>query len=443
MSPWICPFCALHCDDLLAGADGPLRIDPAPATGTASTGASASPGTAAQCPRARALLDRARPAHGEPMIDGAPASHDAAVAAAVAMMRTWRRPLFAGLAADVHGQRALAALAVQQHAVVDHAHGEPLTATLNAMQDRGAFTVTLHEARERADVLLFVGDVPEAMPRLLERLGLAGGTGAGAVGTPVDPTHARRAFTLGRTPRATAALAAAGLPATAVATTDDLYDSVAALSAAVAGHAEVASTAVAALATALQGARYAALVWATAELPGRQRALLVEALDRVVKRLNRTTRAGAVMLAPPDGALGAQHVQTWRSGLPLRSAYHPAGVRHAPHQFATRRLLDDRAVDGLLWVSAFDVLPPPATDLPTVVIGHPALGALLSGRAGTVFVPAAVPGVHAGGHVLRTDVVVTLPLLPLAGSAGAWPTVAAVAEALALGLADARQEQPA
>ena len=67
---------------------------------------------------------------------------------------------------------------------------------------------------------------------------------------------------------------------------------------------------------------------------------------------------------------------SWLSGLPLRSRVGPQGVDHDPLQYATARLLDERAVDLLLWVASFTPdLPPPLTALPRIVLGHPALAA--------------------------------------------------------------------
>jgi formylmethanofuran dehydrogenase subunit B len=333
--------------------------------------------------------------------------------------------MVAGLGAEVHGLRALMQLAAASHAVVDHAHGAAQAAVLTAMQDRGSFTTTLAEIRTRADLVLLVGPFDEAgFPRLAARLGLPGHDG-------------RAVLALGHP-------GLAGVNAEAVPLQGDLYDSVATLNAAVAGRpVPQATPALQALAARLQAARYVAVVWAPGALPAPQPTLLVEGLHRLVKLLNRRTRAGALMLAGPDGALTAQQVMTWRSGLPLRSAFHPAGLHHEPHRYGLATLAARGAVDALLWVTAFDaaVLPPAeAAALPTVLLGHPGLAGHAAARAAEVFIATAVPGVHAGGHLTRTDVVVTVPLFPLVDSS--LPDVATVARGIAQRL-PARVDAPA
>jgi formylmethanofuran dehydrogenase subunit B len=193
-----------------------------------------------------------------------------------------------------------------------------------------------------------------------------------------------------------------------------------------------------ALAARLLAARYAVLVYAPGELPGRHAALLVEAISRIVKTLNRASRAGSMMLASADGSATVNQVATWLTGLPLRTALHAHGLDHDPHRHATRRLLERGAIDGLLWVSSFtpDLLPPAAATageraLPLVVLGHPAMAAALHADAGEaavasrIFVSVSTPGVNAAGQLFRSDGGIVLGLKPFMTTT--LPSVAEVA----------------
>jgi formylmethanofuran dehydrogenase subunit B len=185
--------------------------------------------------------------------------------------------------------------------------------------------------------------------------------------------------------------------------------------------------ALAALADAMRSAHYCVIVWEPARLPPHG-ALVGETLLRLLMNLNRKTRAGAFTLGGNDGAQTANGAMSWLSGLPLRSRVGPQGVDHDPLQYASARLLDERAVDLLLWVASFTPeLAPPATALPRIVLGHPALAATCA-QPGTVFIPVATPGINADGHLLRSDNVVSLPLHAVRDDG--LPTVAEVARAL-------------
>ena len=174
----------------------------------------------------------------------------------------------------------------------------------------------------------------------------------------------------------------------------------------------------------MRAARYCVIVWEPARLPPHG-ALVGETLLRLLMNLNRKTRAGAFTLGGNDGAQTANGAMSWLSGLPLRSRVGPQGVDHDPLQYATARLLDERAVDLLLWVASFTPdLPPLLIALPRIVLGHPALAAACA-QAGTVFIPVATPGINADGHLLRSDNVVSLPLHAVRDEG--LPTVAEVA----------------
>ncbi|WP_454438446.1 formylmethanofuran dehydrogenase [Thauera mechernichensis] len=404
---WTCPFCSLLCDGL-ALAPGPvLQL------------------RGGDCARARAgLAAFDHPAAAVSCVDGVPRGLDAALDAAAARLGVARLPLFGGLATDVQGMRALYRLANVRGAILDHAHGEAMMPALRMLQDRGQMFTTLAEIRNRADLIVCVGtDARSSHPEFFRRCAPAAGREAGG-----------RVVFLG---------AGGGTPGAAeipwASTVDalcaegDIFDTVATLAALVDSRRLAAvPAALAELADAMRAARYCVLVWEPARL-AQHGALVGEALLRLLMNLNRKTRAGAFTLGGNDGAQTANAAMSWLSGLPLRSRVGQQGVDHDPLQYATARLLDERAVNLLLWVASFTPdLPPPPAALPRIVLGHPALAAGCA-QPGTVFIPVATPGINADGHLLRADSVVSLPLHGVRDDGLA--TVAEVAQALVARLA--------
>ncbi len=104
-------------------------------------------------------------------------------------------------------------------------------------------------------------------------------------------------------------------------------------------------------------------------------------------------------------------VCTWESGRPLRTSFSRGRAEHDAIIFDHRRMLASGQADMLFWISTFMAqTPPPETDVPTVVVGHPGIGLI---RTPSVFIPVGIPGVDHGGHVFRGDGVVVLPLRQL------------------------------
>ncbi len=341
-----------------------------------------------------------------PQVDGQPCDLASATAAAAQLLGASRQPLFGGLGTDVAGARALYPLACATGAICDAGAGEALMQGLRALQDRGEFTTTFAEVRTRADLIVFVGGVPSDLAPLI---GLRCGIGDAQV-----PQRQVRVLGPAQGDEALLAQWAAqgGVGVDTVALHGDLFDTLALLCALVEGRAAPAAPdALRELAQRLHAARYAVLVAAPARLPA-QGALIVEAVNRVVASLNRSTRAAALWIGGGNGAATVNQVFAWLSGLPLRSRAGPSGLEHEPVAFDAARLLADGAVDALLWVASFDAeqVPPP-NRLPMIVLGHPALAAA-SRRAGlaTVFIPVATPGIGSAGHLFRTDGAVLMPL---------------------------------
>jgi len=382
---WTCPFCPLLCDEfaLDAAADVPaLR--------------------GSDCPRALAALRRhARPLAAGARIDGQDAAVDEAIAEAAARLGAWRQPLFGGLGTDIAGARALYRLAARTGAICDPADGAALMTVVRLQQDRGQYTTTLAEVRARADLVVCLGTTAVArFPEFFNRCEFDGPDGPRPslvfFGAPVPP---------GLPP---------GLEAATVATPGDGFADLQQLAALVAQQrVERPRQALVDLAARLRAARYAVLVWEPAALPAHG-ALWAEMLQRLVATLNRHTRAATLALGGGDGAASVNQVFTWLSGLPLRTRASPDGLVHEPLRFDAARLLDDRAVDGLLWISSFDParMPPDggAVPLPRIVLGPPAMAAGLHSRGEDIFIPVATPGLNAPGHLFRTDGIVVVPL---------------------------------
>lgn len=403
--PWTCPFCSLHCDSLALAAqdDGAWRLD----------------GT--DCARALAGLGHvpSRAVTSTPLVQGQPATLDEALDAAAALLRGRQAPLVGGWATDILGARALFRLTAALGAVGDHAHGEALTTALRAQQDRGGYTTTLAEVRERADLVLCVGSQPSAhYPEFFRRC---------AAGEPVNGTPRRIVF-LG-------APVDAALPATITQSqplAGDLFDTLSLLEALVAKRpVRQAPEALATLAQQLRDAHYPVLVIETGALPAHG-ALVIEAVARLVNLMNLTGRAAMISLGGSDGGYSAQQAHTWLSGLPLRTRFGPAGMDHDPVRHSTARLLGNAEADALVWVASItpdDAVPD--TALPRVVFGHPALPVP---EGDVVFIPVATPGIGSGGQLYRSDGTVIVPLHPVIDQA--LPALPAVVTGLLQRLGD-------
>ncbi len=397
------------CDDLVleAAAGGGLRV--------VQNG----------CARAAAGFERPALAV-EPRIAGKPVAWADAYARAAALLRDATQPLFAGLGTDVEGMRAVLALADRTGGIVDHMHGNAMAANVATVQGHGWVTTTLSEARNRADLLLFLGtDAVRHHPRFFERVVWS----AEALYGP--GREERMVVFLGAGLDTKAGMSPGGRePEHIRAQPERLCEVVLALRALLAGTtlkaklvAGVKTAVLATLVERLRGVRYAVIVWAAADLDPGGADLTVEAIADLINDLNEFTRCAGLPLGGNDGGLTAQSVTSWQSGFPPRTSFATGHPVHDPRRYATQRLLDARAVDCLFWISALAPTPPPeAAAVPTVVLG---LAGSRPARMPEVFLPVGTPGLDHAGQMVRLDSVVSLPLRRLRG-----PGLPSVAEAL-------------
>lgn len=390
-----CPFCGLHCDDLGVSANrGRLSVE--------RNG----------CARAKAGFERGVPA-ALPQVAGRDVALDAAIKEAAARIKAARLPLFGGLGTDVEGMRAVMALADKAGGVVDHALSAAQYRNTGVLQTKGWFMSTLTETRNRADLIVIVGsDLATLHPRFFERIaspaeamfgdgadkrtivliGCGKGAAAGVTGSRIGEVI-------------DVDCAAADIPAVLGALRAGLKGAPN-VAAAAAG---ISSQVIGDLANRCKAAHYGVVVWAPQALTFDGADLAVQIICDIVRDMNKTTRFAGLSLGGNDGAASAASVCSWQSGYPLRVSFASGAPEYDPFRYDIARMLSQGEGDLLVWVSSIGPDPqgPPATGVPTIVLGTPGLSLA---KTPDIFIPVGTPGLDHSGRLVRCDSVVSLPL---------------------------------
>lgn len=408
-----CPFCGLLCDDISVSrdADGKLAV------------------TKNGCQKSITFFGRT-PQTSAPRIHGKTASLEDAIVKAVEIIGKSHLPLFAGLGTEVQGMRAVMSLADKTGATLDHMNSNGFMRNIQVIQNSGWQITTLTEVRNRVDLLVVVGtDIVSVFPRFFEREVWNKESMFGQ-----DTSKREVVYLGGRDIDTAAGVAPDGRqPQVLPCDMDRLPDVVSALRALVAGKkpaapevAGIAMPDLENLAERLKAAQYSVVTWAAAPLNFPHAELTVQNITELVKTLNKTTRSSGLPLGGIEGDMNANQVSTWISGYPMRTSYARTYPEHDPYHFSTDRLLASGEADALLWVSSFNPdRTPPATQLPTIVLGHPEMK---FEQEPEVFIPIALPGADHKGIMFRTDNVVSLPLYQLRNST--LPSLAVVLGAI-------------
>ena len=353
----------------------------------------------------------------QPRVAGQTVSLEVAVSKAAEILRHSKQPLFSACATDVNGMRALLALADRTGAVVDNVNFNNARRNLLAQQDTGWMNTTLAELKNRCDLLLIVGtDLEGFAPRFFERY----------LWNPeamfVSDTDSREIIYLGKAPSGNASTSPSGRKAGVYQCPDaELPEVTAAMSALLRGKTLQAQT-VGGLALAdlqaiidkLKSAKYGVVVWGAAALAFEQAELTVQSICSIVKDINQQgTRCSGFPLGGREGDQTANQVCGWTTGYPARVSFARGYPEYDPFLFETQALLNNGEADALVWVQAFNVTPPPAAQLPTIVLGR---SGMKFSQEPEVFIPVGTPGIDHNGHAYRLDNVVAIRLKKLRDS---------------------------
>lgn len=380
------------------------------------------------CAKSAAGFERKLPPS-SPQVGGKDVSLDEAVKQAAKRVSKSKLPLFGGLATDVEGMRAVLALADRTGGIVDHALSEAQYRNFKIMQSTGWIMSTLTETRNRADLFIIAGsDIHKLHPRFFERI-------VSPPDSMFDATAPKRTVVfIGKgLARSGAKGSRIGDVVTLACPDERAGDVVALLRARLRGFRVkpaksdgVTLAEIDGLAELCRNAKYGVVVWAPPGLNFPFAELAVEQFTGLVKDLNLTTRFAGLSLGGAEGAITAAAVCGWQSGYPLRVSYASGAPDYDPYCWNIARMLKEGEGDLLVWIASISPdFAPPATKLPTIVLGTPGLKLA---HEPAVFIPVGTPGVDHAGRLVRVDNVVSLPLKDLGRSE--LPPVAGVLSAI-------------
>jgi formylmethanofuran dehydrogenase subunit B len=379
-------------------------------------------------------------------VDLRPATREAAVSAAAALLGMASRPLvYLAPGLTNEAVREAVALADLLGAALDSVTSDTAMGALLAAQERGRASATLGEARQRADVVVWWGVDPSIRyPRYAERYaplpaGLHAPEGRASrtviavdVGEVTSAADADRRFLL---------------PAEdEVATLNALRALVSAAPTGVVPHdADPVTAAIWAgargLAPSLLSARYVLVVADAEPLAGAPRSaadhVRASALIALVQALNGPTRAALHLLRAGGNRSGIDALMTSQTGYPAAVDFWRGVPRYRPYDGTASHLAARREVDAILVAGRYQDLPAGVdallTTVPAVVIGPAASTAPLGPRS--VAIDTGLAGVHEAGTALRLD---DVPL-PLRAVVTGPPAAAAVVKAVRDAVVTGRQ----
>lgn len=333
------------------------------------------------------------------LVAGKPVSLEDALSHAAKLLKQSKQTLFGGLAVDVNGARAALRLAALCGGIVDQQNTPVTSRYAQVVQNEGWANCTLSEARNRADMIVVLGTLPlEKYPRLAERL-VPGKLGKFQKQAPewvlIGPWQEKAELLETRMKGQNYQI----LPLD----TEQTDDCPRILGALAEGNSTAPDDDWQKWFDHLLTKQFVVFSWSYAEYS--QPAL--QTLAKFIKKVNRKIRCAGLPMSGSQGDATFHQVCTWQYGVPSRAKLSERSIDYEPTAYDTGLLLEQNAVDLLVWVTPLDTAPHPETDVPVIRLCHPSYD---TAQKTEVFIPCGIPGVDHPGHLTRTDSVALLKL---------------------------------
>ena len=326
-----------------------------------------------------------------------------------------RLPVIGGLLTDIAGAQAALALAQKLGGVVDHASGTALTRASRIRRETGVCAASFGEVRNRADVVVILGDAPlDQDPALLDTLFPS------YDGLPRPGNAKRQLIALGTCKPS----APKGVTLTSIEVGKGGLPAAIAMLAAGVGQRRFAlkdqtlKDKIDAVAEKLRQADFAVFVYSSSELEEP----VLHTVLQIVRDLSNKTRAAMLALPAPGNGDGVNLCSTWTCGLPVRTSFARGVPVHDGFLYAADRLVASGEADAVLWIDGLDMSPASLPGkVPTVVLSA-RRGAH---RKGDIVIEVANAGTdHAAA--LYLPAITGIGMVEPGGARSGKPTVAAV-----------------
>ena len=378
-SSWACPFCALHCDDLVAPKLNNEKVL-----------------NANKCLKASEGLSRFNFTSKENKLGylyGQKEIIQNLITETSKLLSSSQSPFFGGLGLDILGSRSVIKLAKECNATIDHLHGDSISAVLRSFQAKGTIFTTLSEIKSRADLIIFLKSEPnKRLPRFTELVNLSSKKSwTIEAKSASDVTYCD--FSVLEKVRSILYLLRNNLSTPDVDGDHELVNLV-------------------------RNSSYCTFVWDPQEF-GELSEYIANALMAIVKEINQKKRAGILTLGSDNGGLSFQNTLSWMTAKSIRSKFSTKSLHYQPELFSLKHCLELKTIDSIFWFSSFcDNLPDEnVLNYPFVAVGPESMGKKYSKffkeNKNSIFIPIATPGVNDNGYIMRCDGAVIIPLKKL------------------------------
>ena len=387
----VCPFCPLHCDDIVVSTNNESFSLPH------TNNVSCSKRIESFNINKRSLL--------VPRIKNIETTVSSALNKTKKEIIKNKEMLVLNHGTDMSGVRSMLNFASHHNAIIDHVNSKFLHQNIGVVQRTGYMATSLMEVKNRADLILIFGnDILDKTPRLLDKIFLS----SNSLWTK---NSKKEIILIGAFSSSTVAKIKKKCSVTNIKIKLNLIPEFlnAIDNCKMNKDLKISNNVIIRISKIIQKAKYMVATWSASDFVKTSNAeIIINSIAKFIVEINNYRRAACLPISGNLGDATSSQVLTWTTGFPSRLKYLNGSFSHDKNSFNGMELIKNKNIELVIHINSLSMNKLELNSkLMNIVIGHP--NSKFSSMP-DIFIPIGIPGIDHKGIMFRTDNVVSVHL---------------------------------
>jgi len=306
---------------------------------------------------------------------------------------------------DMSGIRSMLNFASHHNAIIDHVNSKFLHQNISVVKRTGYMATSLMEVKNRADLILIFGnDILHKTPRLLDKIFLP-------LNSLWTKNSKKEIILIGEFSSSTVAKIKKKCSVTNIKIKLNLIPEFLKTidSCKMNKDFKISNNVIIKISKIIQKAKYTVATWSASDFVKTSNAeIIINSISKFIVEINNYRRAACLPISGNLGDATSSQVLTWTTGFPSRLKYLNGSFSHDKNSFNGLELIKNKNVDLVIHINSLSMNKLELdAKLTNIVIGHP--NSKFSSIP-DIFIPIGIPGIDYKGIMFRTDNVVSVNL---------------------------------
>jgi len=393
----VCPFCSLHCDDILSKSDGKKYSISSEASKVSEANKTCLKKIESFNINAKSILT--------PTIKNKKANLSSALKYTRQILKKQKDAIIVNHGIDVSGVRSMLNFALNYNCSIDHINSKFLYQNIGIVQRTGYMATSLTETKNRGDVIIVFGNnILCKTPRLIEKVLIPSNS-------LCTNAKNKKIIFIGEFPDKLLKNLSKKYNISYIKTKIDYIPDLLNLLSDIGSIKipNISKALVTKIKSIISKSKYLVATWSASDfINSKNPDKIIQAISQFILDRNKISRAACMPISGSLGDTTSSQTLTWLTGFPSRIKYAHGSFVHDRNIYNNEIIIDKKSTDVVIHISSLSPNKIKINEnLKNIFIGHP--NSKFTSQP-DVFIPVGIPGIDYEGIMFRTDNVVSLAL---------------------------------